>query len=408
MAEGIDILSLPMAAPLTGLEVSPIVQLGVTCRTSELAAGIASGPFLPLAGGTMTGPLVFFELDFPGGGGLFADGAIINYPGGSPLTIGGTALYYPLTSIALATPSTLQDPANNLISDGAFLYYPGGTATALATSIALTLNLAVQDFLGNTGGVGQLLQTDGATCTWGYPLYANGSPIANASSFLFYSTGDTLTDDTGGLYYGGVAGQLGFANGDLRVGLGLLDHTYWPGIAGEVPTSDGMTMSWGAPQYVDGSTITGGGPYLLWPTSGMIFLDQLGNSYYSSGQILSDNAGGLWCPAALYDNANVPGSVGMSPQATGSGWTWGQPQYTSGFPLVDGGDNLCYATASGQTFVESGGNIRYADGTYMAIFDGVLNAYFLQAPGGLSDSANSRGSAGQVLTAQGDGTALWV
>jgi hypothetical protein len=147
--------------------------------------------------------------------------------------------------------------------------------------------------------------------------------------------------------------------------------------------------------------------------TGKIFADSSGNIYYNTGSKFADSSGSIYYATGnkfadfrgniYYATGNTFADFrGNIYYATGNTFAdyYGSIYYNTGNVFVDYSSNIYYAT--GNTFADFHGNIYYNTGNKLADSSGNL---FLR--GGLYDSFNSSGSAGNFLSNNGSGKAVW-
>jgi hypothetical protein len=132
--------------------------------------------------------------------------------------------------------------------------------------------------------------------------------------------------------------------------------------------------------------------------TGSKFADSSGSIYYATGNKFADFRGNIYY-ATGNTFADFHGNIYY---ATGNTFAdyYGSIYYNTGNVFVDYSSNIYYAT--GNTFADFHGNIYYNTGNKLADSSGNL---FLR--GGLYDSFNSSGSAGNFLSNNGSGKAVW-
>jgi hypothetical protein len=147
--------------------------------------------------------------------------------------------------------------------------------------------------------------------------------------------------------------------------------------------------------------------------TGKIFADSSGSIYYATGSKFADSSGSIYYATGnkfadfrgniYYATGNTFADFhGNIYYATGNTFAdyYGSIYYNTGNVFVDYSSNIYYAT--GNTFADFHGNIYYNTGNKLADSSGNL---FLR--GGLYDSFNSSGSAGNFLSNNGSGKAVW-
>jgi hypothetical protein len=147
--------------------------------------------------------------------------------------------------------------------------------------------------------------------------------------------------------------------------------------------------------------------------TGKIFADSSGNIYYNTGSKFADSSGSIYYNTGR-TFADSSGSIYYN---TGNKFadSSGNIHYATGRTFADSSGNIYYAT--GNTFADSGGSIYYASGNVFVDIGGSIyyasgntfadNHGNLYLSGLLYDSVNSHGTAGNFLSNNGSGKAVW-
>jgi len=361
------ITALPAATtPLTGTEVVPIVQSGVTKKVAVSAIGGGSGTVTSVSVATANGlagsvanasttPAITLSTTVTGvlkGNGSAISAATANTDYQSPITLttigtsgvasfNGTTLNIPnytsgggsgtVTSVGLSAPAFLSVGGSPVTSSGTLALTYSGTALPVANGGTgqTTANNALNALLpSQTSQSGKVLSTDGTNTSW---IASGGtgtvtSVALSAPAFLTVSGSPVTASGTLALSYSGTA--LPVANG----GTGATSATAafdalapsQTGNSGKYLTTNGSTTSWAtvsgtgtvtsvAQSFTGGIVSVGGSPIT---SSGTLALTVTG----TSGGVPYFSGTNTWASsAALTANALViGGGAGVAPSTLGS------------------------------------------------------------------------------------------
>ncbi len=284
-------------------------------------------------------------------------------------------------------------PAPTPPTPSPYLPLTGGTMTGIIT--LASESGGIYDTYGNPPTAGMVLQLDPlGHLLWQYPQYANGSPLTDSDSYLYYPyTNTVLADTTGYLYY-----PSGEQLADFSSNLYIESGVYYPDSSTFVDSGSSIHLNLNAGRYSlldcanqECETI---GQYLSVDSSGQLILWQF--PQYANGNPLVDSDSNLYLPTAyVYDSTGSVGYGGMVLQPSGSNSqpVWQYPVYANGNPLVDINSYLYYY--NGNIFLGDDGAVYYNSGDTLVSPDSPdLN---LALGGSFRDSAGESGLAGQVF-----------
>jgi len=361
------ITALPSATtPLTGTEVVPIVQSGVTKKVAVSAFGGGTGTVTSVSVATANGlagtvatstttPAITLSTTVTGvlkGNGTSISAATANTDYQSPIaltttgtsgaaTFNGTTLNIPnytsgggsgtVTSVAMSVPAFLSVTGSPITSSGTLAVSLSGTALPVANGGTgqTTANAALNGLLpSQSGQSGKVLSTDGTNTTW-TAVTGTGTVTSvglSAPAFLTVSGSPVTASGTLALTYSGTA--IPVANG----GTGQTTTTAafdalapsQTGNSGKYLTTNGSTTSWAtvsgsgtvtsvAQTFTGGIVSVGGSPIT---SSGTLALTVTG----TSGGVPYFSGTNTWASsAALTANALViGGGAGVAPSTLGS------------------------------------------------------------------------------------------
>ena len=331
-----------LAAAISALDIS--LDLSAYATIAQLNAAVALD--LPLAGGIMTGGI---EL-----GGSPA----LKYPDGNTMVDGAGNLLLPQNSGSHFYDQTHTPPANGQVMGADYNANPAAK--------------------------------------WIFPQYANGNPITDSSSNLYWPNGNALINAFGNIYYS-----------DANL-LATFDALCYPGNLGPLADASGNLLSTAGGNslisnaiyplvYANSNPLADLSNNLRLDTSGVgDFLDAAGTASAAAGvgYFLGANASGgpTW--------QEVPGADGVFDYANTNPLTDSSSNLYTGGPyafqalLADAFGNMYYPG-----YGVNPGSVPLSPGTSGLLVDASYNNLYVLA--GLYDSAGSLGAFGQVPTSDG-------
>jgi hypothetical protein len=386
------ITALPAATtPLTGTEVVPIVQSGVTKKVAVSAIGgggsgtvtsvsvVSANGLAGTVANASTTPAITLSTTVTGilkGNGAVISAATANTDYQSPITLttagtsgaatfNGTTLNIPqytsgggsgtVTSVAMSVPTFLSVTGSPITSSGTLAVSLSGTALPVANGGTgqTTANAALNGLLpSQTGQSGKVLSTNGTDTSW---IATSGtgtvtSVALSAPAFLTVSGSPITASGTLALSYSGTA--LPVANG----GTGQTTTTAafdalapsQTGNSGKYLTTNGSTTSWAtvsgsgtvtsvAQSFTGGIVSVSGSPVT---SSGTLALTVAG----TSGGIPYFSGTNTWASSAVLTNnaLMIGGGAGFAPTtiSTGTGvvGALGSNVGSAGAFVANGGD----------------------------------------------------------------------